>query len=81
MLRCWNKKRLVERGMAYYYFGIKISKLVLAHQSIENSPARLLAKKFLVERGVANYYFGINITSTLAQTHQSLRNSQAMFLE
>ena len=67
--------------MANYYFEIKISKLVLAHQSIENSPTRLLEKKMSAEREVANYYFGIKITSTLAQTHQSLRNSQAMFLE
>ena len=31
--------------MTNYYFGIEISKLVLAHQSIENSPTRLLEKK------------------------------------
>ena len=67
--------------MANYYFEIKISKLVLAHQSIENSPARLLEKKMSAEKEVGNHYFGIKITSTLAQTHQSLRNSQAMFLE
>ena len=49
--------------MTNYYFGIKISKLVLAHQSIENSPTRLFEKKMSVEKGVANYYFGIKITS------------------
>ena len=36
--------------MTNYHFGIKISKLVLAHKSIENSPTRLLEKKMSVEK-------------------------------
>ena len=54
--------------MAHYYFEIKISKLVLALQSIENSPARLLEKNVSRKRSGKLLFWNKNNIKTCSNT-------------